>query len=171
MNWFQRFDRVLTVCWDVFGFWTNIALLAIMVLVSCDAVLRYAFNSPVAGVLEGVELLLVFAVFASLAKTQADCGHISIGVLTERLGERARAGLRVVTALLAFALFSTMTWATGGLAWRSWQSGEYSAGLIAFPIYPTRIMVTVGCFLLCLQLVSELLTAIRCLTGNRENRR
>ena len=91
MNWRQRSESLLAASRRVLGLGTNLALLAIMAAVSLDAVLRYAFNRPIVGVLEGVELLLVFAVFASLARTQAEGGHIAIGVLTERPGARGRA--------------------------------------------------------------------------------
>ncbi len=140
---------------------SNLALLAIMLGVSVDTTLRYVANSPIAGMLEGVELLLVFAVFAGLAQTQAEGGNIGIEVLTERLHGRALAFARALTALFALALFAAMTWATGAYAWRSWQMGEYSAGLIAFPIYPSRFIVAFGCLFLCLQLLQVLLEALR----------
>ncbi len=167
MNWRQRSESLLEASRRVLGLGTNVALLAIMAAVSLDAVLRYAFNRPIVGVLEGVELLLVFAVFASLARTQAEGGHIAIGVLTERLGARGRAGLQIITRLLGLSLFATMTWASGGMAWRSWQMDEFSAGIIAFPVYPSRIMVTLGCFLLCLQLLFELAEAVATVRTSR----
>lgn len=132
-----------------------------MLGVSVDAILRHVIGRPIAGMLEGMELLLVFAVFANLAQTQADGGNISIGVLTERLGGRSLALVQFVTSLLALGLFGAMTWATGEIAWRSWAMGEYSAGLIAFPIYPSRFIITLGCFFLCLQLLQTLVAAWR----------
>ncbi len=156
----HRVERALTASRRALGLGTGAALLVIMAAISLDAVLRYTIGRPITGVLEGVELLLVFAVFASLAQTQADHGHIAIGVVTERLGTRARAALLAFTSLLGLGLFAMMTWATGELSWRSWQMGEYSAGLIAFPIYPSRIMVSLGCLLLSLQLALELLRAL-----------
>ena len=146
---------------------TNVALLVIMFAVSLDAVLRYAFSRPIAGVLEGVELLLVFAVFASVARTQAEGGHIAISVLTERLGDRSRAIVKIVTSLLALGLFGAMTWATAARAWRSAGMWEYSEGLIAFPIYPSRIMVALGCLFLCLQLLGELTAALKQLSARK----
>jgi len=139
---------------------SNLSLLAIMLGVSLDATLRYLVGRPITGMLEGVELLLVFAVFANLAQTQAEGGNIAIGVLTERLGGRALALVQVFTSVLALGLFATMAWATGGLAWRSWLMGEHSAGLIAFPIYPSRFIVAFGCFFLCLQLLHSLVGAL-----------
>jgi TRAP-type mannitol/chloroaromatic compound transport system permease small subunit len=138
----------------------NLALLAIMFGVSADAILRYALNRPLTGTLEGVELLLVFAVFLGLARTQAERGHIAVGILTERLEGRARAALEALTAFLGLILFAAMSWATGAMALRSWRMGEYSAGLIALPIYPSRILVVLGSVLLSLQLLLELVRAV-----------
>lgn len=156
----NRLDAALATCWRVLGMGGNLALLLIMFGVSADALLRYALNRPITGTLEGVELLLVFAVFLGLARTQAERGHIAVGILTERLSGRPRAALEALTALLGLLLFGAVTWATGAMALRSWRMGEYSAGLIAFPIYPSRALVTLGSLLLSVQLLLELLGAL-----------
>ena len=161
----DRVEAALGACWRVLGMGGNLALLLIMFGVSADAILRYALNRPITGTLEGVELLLVFAVFLSLARTQAERGHIAVGILTERLAGRPRAVLEALTALLGLLLFGAVSWATGAMALRSWRMGEYSAGLIAFPIYPSRTLVTLGSLLLCLQLLLEFGRALAALLG------
>ena len=160
MAWLERIEGILARGWQALGLGANVALLLIMLGVSADAVLRYTLNRPVAGTLEGVELLLVFAVFAGLARTQAERGHIAIGLLTDHLAGRPRAALAAVASILALVLFAAVTWVTGAMAARSWQMGEYSPGLIAFPLYPSRVLVALGTFFLCLQLLVELARAL-----------
>lgn len=155
-----RLQVALDACWRWLGIGANLALLAVMFAVSADAILRYALNRPIAGTLEGVELLLVFSVFLSLAGTQAARGHVAVDILSGRLRGRPRAALQAFTAALGFMLFAAVTWATGGMALRSWRMGEYSAGLIAFPIYPSRILVALGSLLLAVQLLHELASAL-----------
>jgi len=158
-------EAALGTFWRVLGMGGHLALLLIMFGVSADAILRYALNRPITGMLEGVELLLIFAVFLSLARTQAERGHIAIGLLSERLTGKPRAALTALTAFLGLLLFGALTWATGAMAFRSWKMGEYSAGFIAFPIYPSRLLVAVGSLLLCLQLFLELARAVTALVG------
>jgi TRAP-type mannitol/chloroaromatic compound transport system permease small subunit len=164
MAWIEQIEGALARGWRALGMGANVSLLLIMLGVSADAVLRFALNRPVTGTLEGVELLLVFAIFAGLAQTQAERGHIAVGLLTDHLTGRPRAALAALAAVLALILFVAVTWATGGMAVRSWQMGEYSPGLIAFPLYPSRFLVTLGCLFLCLQLVVELAHALAELT-------
>lgn len=154
-------ERALTLGRRALSFASSIALFAIMLGVSLDAVLRYAFGWPVAGMLEGVELLLVFAVFANLAQTEADDGNIAINALTRHLEGRALSVVRIITRILALGLFLAMTVATARLAWRSWTMGEFSAGLVAVPIYPSRFIVSFGCLFLCLQLLVALVHEVK----------
>lgn len=155
-----RVDRGLSACWRWLGMGANLSLLAIMFGVSADAILRYALGRPIAGVLEGVELLLVLSVFLSLAGTQAAGGHIAVDIVTARLAGKPRAALQAFTSALGVLLFATVAWATGGMAVRSWEMGEYSPGLIAFPIYPSRTLVALGSLLLAVQLLLELTRAV-----------
>ncbi len=160
MAWLDRIEGALARGWRTLGLGANVAILIIMVAVSADAVLRYAVNRPVTGTLEAVELLLVFAVFGSIARTQAERGHIAVSLLTDRLAGRPRALFAALAAGLALALFAAITWATGALALRSWRIGEYAPGLIPFPLYPSRVLVALGSLLLCLQLATELARAL-----------
>lgn len=167
MAWLDRIDGALARAWRALGRGASVALLLVMVAVSADAALRYALNRPIAGTLEGVELLLVLAVYAGLARTQAERGHIAVSLLSDRLAGRPRAALAGLASVLALALFGAIAWATGQMAVRSWQMGEYSAGLVAFPLYPSRCLVTLGCLCLCLQLLVELARAAVELGGSR----
>lgn len=149
---------------------SRLALLAIMFGVSLDALLRYALGSPLAGMLEGVELLLVVAVFANMAQTQAEGGNVAVTALIERLRGRTANCVGVVVSSLAFALAAAMTWASAELAWRSWQMQEFSAGLVAFPIYPSRIVISLGLLVLTLHLLGTLAAAVARLVGPRAER-
>lgn len=158
----------LRACWRGVGLLANLALLLIVFGVSFDAILRYLFNRPITGMLEGVELLLVFSVFLSLAGTQAAKGHIAVDIVLDRLHGRPRAVLEAFIAALGILLFAAITWASVGMAVRSVRMGEYSAGLIAFPIYPAKILVALGCLLLTLQLCHECLSALAALSGRNK---
>jgi TRAP-type C4-dicarboxylate transport system permease small subunit len=164
----KRVEEALARGWRMLDAGASVVLLLIVFSVSADALLRYAAKRPITGALEGVELLMIFAVFLSLAPTQAARGHIAVGLLTERLRGRQRAVLAVIASLLALGLFGAMTWATAALAWRSWQMGEYAAGLVAFPLYPSRFLVALGSLFLCLQLLLELGRALAALRASGE---
>ncbi len=145
------FGRVLTLC----GLGAGFALLAVMVLVVANALLRYLFNAPIAGTLEVTEGALPIIVFLSLAMTQYEGGHIKVVLLTRNLP----AGIRraaVVFAMLAGAfLFAWATYAGWTLTAKSFAIGEIERGSIRYPLWPIKGAIAFGMALLTLQFLLD----------------
>ena len=62
----------------------------VMFFVGAEVIMRYAFNAPIAGHLEGSELLLPVIVFLAISYTQATRGHVGMDLLLDMLAPRAR---------------------------------------------------------------------------------
>jgi len=117
-----------------------------------DVILREAFNKPIAGIIELSELAVVMITFLGLAYTQLQRGHVRVEVLLSRFSDRTQSRMNIIDLLLALAFFALLTYVSGQLAMKSVLIREIRYGLIPFPIWPAKIMVPVGTFLLCLQL-------------------
>src|SRR5262245_66375504 len=72
-----------------------LTILFVMFFVGAEVLMRYAFNSPIPGHLEGSELLAPIIVFLALSYTQATHGHVGIDLLLDALAP----GRRPYTAL------------------------------------------------------------------------
>ena len=116
---------------------------------------RYVFNSPVPMAYEVGSFMLVFIVFLALASTQRAGAHIRVEFLTLRLPPRARACLDMLAYGLGLLVYVTILWRGFGWAWTSWQVGDYVAGLINIPRYPSQFVVPLGAAILCLQFVAD----------------
>ena len=130
-------------------------VLLLMVLVVADITGRYVFNSPVPMAYEVGSFMLVFIVFLALASTQRAGAHIRVEFLTLRLPPRARACLDMLAYGLGLLVYVTILWRGFGWAWTSWQVGDYVAGLINIPRYPSQFVVPLGAAILCLQFVAD----------------
>lgn len=130
-------------------------VLLLMVLVVADITGRYVFNSPVPMAYEVGSFMLVFIVFLALASTQRAGAHIRVEFLTLRLPPRARACLDILAYGLGLLVYVTILWRGFGWAWTSWQVGDYVAGLINIPRYPSQFVVPLGAAILCLQFVAD----------------
>lgn len=130
-------------------------VLLLMVLVVADITGRYVFNSPVPMAYEVGSFMLVFIVFLALASTQRAGAHIRVEFLTLRLPPRARACLDILAYGLGLMVYVTILWRGFGWAWTSWQVGDYVAGLINIPRYPSQFVVPLGAAILCLQFVAD----------------
>ena len=130
-------------------------VLLLMILVVADITGRYLFNSPVPMAYEFGSFMLVFIVFLALASTQRAGAHIRVEFVTLRLPPRARTCLDVLAYCLGILVYATILWRGFGWAWTSWQVGDYVAGLINIPRYPSQFAVPLGAAILCLQFVAD----------------
>ncbi len=130
-------------------------VLILMVLVVADILGRYLLNSPVPMAYEVGSFLMVFIVFLGLAYTQSVGAHIRVEFLTLRFSPKVRDILDIVASVLGLLLYATITYQSAIWAWASWQVGDYVAGLINIPRWPSQFVVPLGAALLCLQFLAD----------------
>ena len=105
--------------------------------------------------------MLVFIVFLALASTQRTGAHIRVEFLTLRLPPRARICLDILAYCLGIMVYATILWRGFGWAWTSWLVGDYVAGLVNIPRYPSQFVVPLGAAVLCLQFAADVARRLR----------
>ncbi|HTQ73554.1 MAG TPA: TRAP transporter small permease subunit [Burkholderiales bacterium] len=142
-------------------------LILVAVLVSAgNAVVRYAFNRSSNAWLE-VQWYLFSAVFLFCAGyALLHNQHVRIDVITGHLSKRAQAWIDIVGTLLFLwpmaALIMWLSWPVFVDAFASHEVSTNAGGLI---IWPARLMVPIGFFLLVAQGASELIKRVAFLRG------
>lgn len=142
-------------------------LILVAVLISAgNAVFRYAFNMSSNAWLE-IQWYLFSAVFLFCAGyTLMHNQHVRIDVITSRLSGRAKAWIDVFGTLFFLLPISI---AIMLLSWPvfidAWDSNEISSNAGGLHLWPGRLMVPIGFFLLVIQGVSELIKRIAFLRG------
>jgi TRAP-type mannitol/chloroaromatic compound transport system permease small subunit len=99
---------------------------------------------------------MVMVVFLSLGYLHQERAYIAVDALYEHFSPAAQRIADYLSLLLIIGLFSMMAWRAWGAALRSWRIGEYSVGLLPFPIYPSRFAFAVGCTLLLIGCILDL---------------
>lgn len=128
----------------------------IMLAIMVDVSGRYIFNSPLLGGIELNRSLLVVVVFFGLAYTQLEEGHIRMDLLLIRVSAKGKLILDIFALVIALLVYAYITYATIPVTIRSILRGEYETGLIAFPMWPARLFMSIGLLFLVLQLVADL---------------
>jgi len=127
-----------------------------MGLTTVDVALRYLFNSPIPGVYTLCEMLIVGIVYLAIAYVQQHKSHIRVDIFIDRIEGPPRISFELATLILALVSFSLMAWQSGLLAWDAWVTGDYEMGLIEYPFWPTKSVMTLGLVLLCLRFVTDI---------------
>jgi TRAP-type mannitol/chloroaromatic compound transport system permease small subunit len=142
-------------------------LILVAVLVSAgNAVVRYAFNRSSNAWLE-IQWYLFSAVFLFCAGyTLLHNQHVRIDVIAGHLSKRAQAWIDVLgTLLFLFPMAITIMWLSWPVFVDAYRSNEISTNAGGLTVWPARLMVPVGFFLLVAQGISELIKRIAFLRG------
>lgn len=134
-----------------------IGVFVMMLLVSVDAIARYAFDSPIAGVYEITEdYLMVIVVFLGLSSAFKKGAFVRVTSLVQFVPLKARGALDTLFSAASIAVFAVI--AVGGLSTtlQAARIGEFSSNILHYPLAPAYFLVVVGSVMLCARLIQSL---------------
>lgn len=134
-------------------------LLLAMFLGVADVVGTY-FNHPLPGSFEVTQSTIVLIVFGGLTYAQIRHSHIRVELVYLQAGPKMRSVMDIVTLTAAMAFFALLAWQGYLEAQYSWEIGETTSGIVAFPLYPARIILTFGAGLFLIQLALDLIATV-----------
>jgi len=147
----------LTVSWLV---------LAAVLISAANAVVRKAFNVSSNSFLE-IQWYLFSVVFLFCAGyTLLRNQHVRIDVIAGRLSPQAQAWIDILgTIFFLMPMALTIMWLSWPVFVQAYQRGEVSTNAGGLLIWPARLIVPIGFFLLVIQGVSELIKRVAFLKG------
>lgn len=128
---------------------------------SANVISRAVTDRPIPGVIDIGSLLIVAAVFAAAAQAERSEAHVRMRLVTDRIPTRVAHVVRTV-AMTASALFvGFMTYATALRAQHSFLVWETQVSALRWPVWPARMVITLGLAFLCLILVIKAVSSFR----------
>ncbi len=142
-------------------------LILVAVLVSSgNAIMRYAFDRSSNAWLE-IQWYLFSAVFLFCAGyTLLHNQHVRIDVISSYLSKRGRAWIDILgTLFFLLPMAIAIMWMSWPVFVQAWELNEVSSNAGGLTVWPARLMLPVGFFLLILQGFSELIKRVAFLRG------
>ena len=152
--------RLLLTAIDLIVAWTGklfsiFTLLAVVVVVY-EVVMRYVFRAPTLWASESLVFACGLLYVMGGAWTSQAGRHVKIELVYGRLSHRGQA-IADCVSFLFFALYLVMLlWASYRYAWDSLELRESSGSPWNPPVYPIKIALVAGVFLLLLQGLAKL---------------
>jgi TRAP-type mannitol/chloroaromatic compound transport system permease small subunit len=143
--------RGITRLNDFIGRWVALLILVIFALLIAEIGFRYVLGAPM--VWTGELTQMVFGVYAVLSGGYilAHGGHVNVDLIYTRFSPRGRAIIDVVTSALFFLFVGALLYFGSSLAYESMEFWEHSQSAWNPPIWPVKLMIPVGAFLILLQ--------------------
>ena len=135
-------------------------VLIMSVLVLSEIIRRYFFNAPTVWGTELTQMTFGAYVVLSGGYLLRWGGHVNVDILYSRFSVKGKAVLDIITFSLFLLFCGMMLWYGGSLAWESLSIWEHSNSAWHPPIYPVKMMIPIGAFLLLLQGIAKLIRDI-----------
>jgi TRAP-type C4-dicarboxylate transport system permease small subunit len=138
----------------------GVAAAGLVVMVSAvvlEVVIRLTFARSMLFADEIASYMLAVMSFLALGNTLRGGGHLTVGLLTERLGPKTRKWLNVAIVLLALVCMYYFTSWLLRLFIESYTSGERSQSEIQAPLWIPQSALVMGTGVLVLSLISRLI--------------
>jgi TRAP-type C4-dicarboxylate transport system permease small subunit len=160
------FDKVIGLLNKVglFSRWMNsigsVVIFAMVGLTFVDVVMRYVFSKPILAAFEITEVLLIIAVFLTIAHTQNEKGHITVDLISANMQKKSKLVLDFITNLLGTGMFAVIIWRTFVQTLDFYAQGSTHSSNLLWPSWPFSAVIVFGCTLMGLLLLRDLLKDI-----------
>lgn len=146
-------------------FITNISAVTIFVMmmwIVVDVLLRSVFHKPIPGTIEITgEYLLVIIVYLSISYTYKEGGHVSVELFENKFSEGMKKIIKLVTNLLAIIVFFMLGIANFQKGLDYFATDVRTASLLNYPLAPALMIISLGVFLLIINLALESVAILR----------
>lgn len=161
-NGFMRavsaFDRFLAE----FAGWIIIAM---MLTLSYDVIMRYAFGMPTTWAGEINRYFLVLVMFFGGPWALPAGGHVAVDIVTETLAERKRLRLEIITSGMAVVYMAIFSMEAMKYTWEAIAGKVVSTEYLALPMWPMRSFLVIGGVLLGIEFLFRIIRAVKRLNG------
>ena len=137
----------------------GLVIVAIMLLIVSNVLMRSIFNSPILGTYEYVGFFTAVAVSLSLAFCALQGGHIAVDFVMERLPMRIQAVSDIIINTLSTLFFGGVAWGLFVYAFDVKSSGLVSA-TAQTPVHPFIYVVSLGFIMLAIVQLLKLIKSL-----------
>jgi TRAP-type mannitol/chloroaromatic compound transport system permease small subunit len=161
-----KITRVIDGLSDVFGYIAKWLVLLACLVSAGNAMIRYLFNYSSNGWLEIQWYMFAGIVFLGAAQTLRLNEHVRVDLLYSAVSDRTRLWIDIV-GIIVFLLpaMAYLTYMTVPFFLNSWRLQETSSNAGGLILWPVKLILPLGFFMLLLQGAAELAKRIAALAG------
>ena len=134
-----------------------IAIFVLMLLLSGGRPL--GFNIPAGD--DFISWCMAATAFLGLAHTFKHGEMIRVGLLIDRLNDKARHYVEIAALLIGVGFIGFFAWHAVVMTWQSWKFSDISQGVIAVPLWIPQLGYSGGLVILFIAFVDELIHVLR----------
>jgi TRAP-type C4-dicarboxylate transport system permease small subunit len=122
---------------------TNLCMVAMLVIIMLNVVLRYVIGAPLAGGDTAMIFLMITMVFTGLASIVLSGANIRMTAVVDRISRRKQNVLAAICAMINIVYFGVLVWAGYTKTANSYATKVYDIAT-DWPFWPVQAVMTLG---------------------------
>jgi TRAP-type C4-dicarboxylate transport system permease small subunit len=139
----------------------KLTLIAMMVIIGAEVVLRNTLHYSWEGTDEVGSYLVVAVTFLSLATCQAHGGYHELQIVKMKLSPRAHAALNVALHLVCLTACLILLWQFSRLVMTSWRNDDASMTSLRVPLWIPQLTMPIGIAAMSFALIKSIIADVR----------
>lgn len=135
---------------------SGISTMLMMLIIVPDVLMRKFLGVTIPAAAEISVLLLIGKIFLGLPGAQASDANFHVSLFTQSMSSANRRRVKLVTLFISVFIIALLSWLSIKEAIHATLRNEVSFGVVAFPVWPGKIVIAAGFTLLGLQLLVDL---------------
>lgn len=141
------------------------AFFLIVPFITVDVILRYFFNKPILGSLELSEIAMATLLFLCIGYVTRVREHFAVELVASRFPLKGQVMVERFGYLIGLVVCALIVWQGTKMGIQMWHRNELTP-LIHIPRYAFRLLLPLGAFFCCLELILQFAGSI----SSKENR-
>ncbi|HJF15785.1 MAG TPA: TRAP transporter small permease [Enteractinococcus helveticum] len=138
-----------------------VAIVVMVIAIAIDVFVRNFTGASLGGMIEIAETAMVTAVAFGLAWAGVNGEHVAVTLVTDRFGPRLAKIVNIFVWLVVAVYTAWLGYANILRSMDSWASTETRFGLVQWPMYPMRWVLTIGIISLFIVAVVNLIRTLK----------
>lgn len=130
-----------------------LAILMIMLLL--DIFFR-TIGKPIIGIAELSMFVMLTTVYLGMGECERVHGHVKVDFITDKLPTSIQKYFKIFSHIICFITLIICSYSMITNTIDSYNGNEAIAGLISFPVWPVKLLMSIGLLLYCLQALYNL---------------
>ena len=145
----EKLENIIKKTAGIFNLIAGGAIVAAMLVVVANVILRKIFKHPILGSSEYIGFISVLIISFGLAYCLVVNAHIAVDFIVEKFKTKTQGIIDSITGIFVFAFMSFFTWKVFDLATKVLKNGQLSP-TTQFPFYIFIYLMAVCFFVFCL---------------------
>lgn len=150
-------------------FLSGLIVIFMLTIICSEVILRALFRISVPGVFEMSSQMMVAISLLGISYVQQKREHITIDLISDKVPALFNKISNIIIYVIGILITIVYSWQGWISFYNSWQTQEYTLGIVQFPLWPGKLAVALSMTIIAVRYLLDLINEISSFSSQKRN--